>query len=519
MAGKGGALSSKQAASLIALFWALVIGVAMVLVFVGEDKPKNKKPDNEETVTRVTLTALDEYVRKYDPNYSYKVLTDYTVRNQASTSFVINMTSQAWMTENVTSQHIWWHYLIVTIPDVIEMPDVGFLYVTGGSNTNSPPDPSTDAEARLITFAAEELKCVGTMMRQNPNQPIKFKNDPKQKNRREDDIIAYTFRQFVDGPFSDDPEIVVLLPMVKAAVRALDTMNSFASSKINRFYVAGASKRGWITWLTGVVDDRVVAIMPMVLTLLNMGPNFKHHYRSLNGWSFAIRPYWEEDCMRYLDHPDAPKLLEIVDPYEYIPRLTKPKYVISASGDEFFLPDDHHYWYKNMQGPTMLRIHPNAEHSLAGHWRRMAQECVSFVLWNEEGWKWPNITWTRHENHNFGSIIVKTDVEPLSIKAFSADTTQHQRRDWRLLIARTENTTDVKPQAIIYRDVGVGSPERNVYKAEVAIPKIGWNCFFIEMFFPGPKGTQIAFTTEVNIVPNTFPVDECFKDECIGRLV
>lgn len=40
---------------------------------------------------------------------------------------------------------------------------------------------------------------------------------------------------------------------------------------------------------------------------------------------------------------------------EYIPRLTKPKYVISASGDEFFLPDDHHYWYKNMQGPTMLR--------------------------------------------------------------------------------------------------------------------------------------------------------------------
>lgn len=98
MAGKGGALSSKQAASLIALFWALVIGVAMVLVFVGEDKPKNKKPDNEETVTRVTLTALDEYVRKYDPNYSYKVLTDYTVRNQASTSFVINMTSQAWMT-------------------------------------------------------------------------------------------------------------------------------------------------------------------------------------------------------------------------------------------------------------------------------------------------------------------------------------------------------------------------------------------------------------------------------------
>ncbi|KAJ8037101.1 Autocrine proliferation repressor protein A [Holothuria leucospilota] len=519
MAGKGGgAMSPRAAGTLIAVVWLAACFVALMVIFVGEGKPK-KDNKVEEVEVGVKYTALDEYVKKYDPNYSYKVLHDYTVRNDISTSFVINMTSQKWMTENVTSQHIWWHYMIITIPDKIKYENVGFLYVTGGSNRNSPPDPSTDGEGRLVQFAAEQVGCVGAMMRQNPNQPIVFANDPKQKSRSEDDIIAYTFRQYVDGPYADDPEIVLQMPMTKATVRALDTISTFANSRINRFYVAGASKRGWATWLTGVVDDRVVGIMPMVLTLLNMNPNFKHHYRSLTGWSFAIAPYWREDCMQYLDNPEARKLLEIVDPYEYRERLTKPKYIISASGDEFFLPDDHHYFYKAMLGPTFLRIHPNAEHSLAGHWRRMAKECVTFILWNEEGWEWPTITWTRGQNANTGRITVTVDREPTSITAYSADTSQDERRDFRLAIAKEINSTEIVLQRIVYRDIGVGQPEPNVYQAVIKLPKSGWNCFFIEMFFEGPDGHQIAMTTEVNIVPNTFPVEECFNEECISRLV
>lgn len=32
-----------------------------------------------------------------------------------------------------------------------------------------------------------------------------------------------------------------------------------------------------------------------------------------------------------------------------------PKYVVTAGGDEFFLPDDSHYYYNEMKGPTYLR--------------------------------------------------------------------------------------------------------------------------------------------------------------------
>ena len=34
------------------------------------------------------------------------------------------------------SRSIWWHYLVINIPDQIDFKDTGFLYITGGSNHN-----------------------------------------------------------------------------------------------------------------------------------------------------------------------------------------------------------------------------------------------------------------------------------------------------------------------------------------------------------------------------------------------
>ncbi len=41
----------------------------------------------------------------------------------------------------------------------------------------------------------------------------------------------------------------------------------------------------------------------------------------------------------------------------YKDRLTMPKYIITTSGDEFFLPDDSHYYLDQMQGKTYIRYY------------------------------------------------------------------------------------------------------------------------------------------------------------------
>ena len=45
---------------------------------------------------------------------------------------------------------------------------------------------------------------------------------------------------------------------------------------------------GWDTWLTGAVDDRIIAIAPIVMDMLNFTQNVKHMYRSYGGWTFAF---------------------------------------------------------------------------------------------------------------------------------------------------------------------------------------------------------------------------------------
>ena len=100
-------------------------------------------------------------------------------------------------------------------------------------------------------------------------------------------------------------------------------------------------------------------------------------YRAYGGWTFAFDDYYDLNITARLDDPNMPKMMAIVDPYcmfqvffiphkkqfyfhficlAYIERMTMPKLVIDAGGDEFFLPDDNYYFWNDMPGPKYLRL-------------------------------------------------------------------------------------------------------------------------------------------------------------------
>lgn len=96
---------------------------------------------------------------------------------------------------------------------------------------------------------------------------------------------------FIDN--INEPNILLRLPMTKAAVRAMvlnkrlkklkiyhscinvqDAATDFVAkqkiSQIKKWMVAGGSKRGWTTWTTAAVDKRVYAAIPIVMDLLDI---------------------------------------------------------------------------------------------------------------------------------------------------------------------------------------------------------------------------------------------------------
>lgn len=172
----------------------------------------------------------------------------------------------------------------------------GTLWITGGNNKGDGVPSANDEDMVICAELAMGVGQVVGALFQIPNQPIVFSDDPLQKSRSEDAIIAYTWDHFLKN--TNDAEWLLRFPMVKASLRAMDTMTAFTKQKfnydINHYAVAGASKRGWTTWDVGAVDpERVVAIIPIVLDVINFVENIHHQYRSYGGWSFALQDYYD----------------------------------------------------------------------------------------------------------------------------------------------------------------------------------------------------------------------------------
>ena len=51
------------------------------------------------------------------------------------------------------------------------------------------------------------------------------------------------------------------------------------------------------------------------------------------------------------------------------------------------------------------------------------------------------------------------------------------------------------------------------------LPSEGWLGFEIQVSFPGLNDTVLQISTQVNIIPETFPFPDCYRESCKGTLV
>ena len=265
-----------------------------------------------------------------------------------------------------------------------------------------------------------------------------FSDDPIQKSRSEDAIIAYTWDHFLRN--TDDTEWLLRLPMVKASLRAMDTITEWTQqnlgNQIDYYGVAGASKRGWTTWDVGAVDpDRVTLIVPIVLDAINFAEVEHHQWKSYGGWTYALQDYYDMDIMTRLDIPEMQLLQTIVDPYFYRDRLTMPKLVVNAVGDEFQQPDDTWYWWDDMPEPKHFLMAPDSEHSLATGIFEVTPAVGTWLSYHLKGKPVPSFSWDI--DHDSGDITVQLDgtKDPYEVTMWYATSCNEgdPRRDFRYL--------------------------------------------------------------------------------------
>lgn len=432
------------------------------------------------TLFAADYTALDRYVATPDPAYSYNLVR--TFPSIGATIYQLEVVSQNWLTTADVDRTEWRHWVTVARPSRLTS-NTGLLLINGGSNRETAGQPNP-----LLLIAAQSGSVV-INVEQIPNQPLRFAGE--ERTRSEDAIIAYSWKKFID---TGDDRWPALLPMTKAVVRSMDAVSDFLAKlpenpvNINKFIVAGGSKRGWTTWTTAAVDPRVVAIAPLVFDAPNMEQSFLHHFRSYGFWSEAVRDYEQAGIFSWFSRPEVRPSLEIMDPYSYRDRFMMPKYLVHSTGDQFFLPDSSRFYFADLPGEKYLRYLPNTDHGIDAE-----PEAASNILaWAQAiltNFPRPRFYWKMIREE--GKLLVRTVDRPTKVLLWKA--TNPDARDFRLQTIgpawHSEPLTD----------------DNGIYFVTLPAPATGYTAFFIELTYPGPGSFPLVFTTEVVVTPDTYP--------------
>lgn len=416
-------------------------------------------------------TALQSYLNNSDTTFKWEIHTENIIGE--TKVFELLLTSQTWR------GHVWKHQLTILVPKTINY-NGALMYITNGNLNNGIPIwvDNNSGETLAFTAVAEKNKAIIAILHQTPMQPL-------YGGLVEDQLISYTLHQFKKDKDYTWP---LLFPMVKGAAKAMDAIHDFSKKNLGKsiqdFTLAGASKRGWTTWLTGANDKRVKAIAPMVIDMLNMPVSMDYHIEAWGAYSDQIGDYTALGIPQTINSPEGNTLTTMIDPYSYRDKLTMPKLIFIGTNDPYWPVDAIKNYINDIPGKNFIHYIANAGHALNGG--EQALRALSAFWGNTlRNDRYTELAYQIISNQNGAILTVQSNSdELLNIYSWSANSTDRDFRDDVFISEKISTTT------------------KDEIKYEVNFPNLGFKAFYIDMEFSDPNGGKYTKSTRMYVMDN-----------------
>lgn len=386
---------------------------------------------------------LRGYVARSQPEQRWSKESE----NSAGAVKIINLKLRSQVWRNLP----WDHSIQIFVPKVVKHPKTALLLITGGS----PGLTDTALGAQL----APKLEAPLVILYNIPNQPL-------YDGKKEDDLIAHTFEQYLK---SGDEEWPLLQPMVRSATAAMDAVQQLSRKEwetpVDGFVVTGASKRGWTTWLTAVADARVRGIAPMVFDNLNFGAQMPRQLELWGKYSEQIDDYSNRGLQQQFNTERGKRLLAIVDPWAYRKQLTLPKLLINGANDRYWATDATRLYWNDLEGEKHVLMVPNAGHGLEDR-GRVVESLTAFFHSVSGDEPLPRLTHKYEEKGGKVRVSLESTLKPVSVRVW------------------TTKATDLDFRPTKWEPTEVAAPSSGKkYQTEVSIPSAGGVALFFEAEF------------------------------------
>jgi PhoPQ-activated pathogenicity-related protein len=404
------------------------------------------------------------------------------------------MRSQTWREKE------WIHELVIFVPKLITNNEA-LIHISGGSANEETGEPNyhswDDSLIGFMSGIATRCEALTAILWQVPRQPL-------YGDKYEDELVSFTFHNFQqDGDYSWP----LLFPMTKSAIRAMDTIEEFSEKrghtvKSDKFVVNGISKRGWTTWLTAASgDERVVAIAPMVIDILNMPVSVPYQRHMFGSYSVHIQDYVNLGLTEEVVTPTGRELVSMIDPYSYRDKYTMPKMLFFGTNDEFWTVDAVKNYIDGIPGEKYTSYVTNAGHSL-GDKSAAVNTLEAFFKQTIDGQKYPRFDYKVKEQQGSTTLILKTSKQHLEeIIVWEAESENKDFRQSKFV----PTTQDVA--------------HKGKARVEVKFPTKGYKAFIVMAKYKHPNGNEpYNITTRMFTASPEELFDEIYTPEILVEL-